>query len=917
MSFLSHILISLLTGSLFFHSLPSETTGINIETVCQDSLGTMWFGGLNGLVSFDGSRYSVFRHNIPTEHSIPDDRIYKIFCNSAGKLLVAHISGLSVFEYATGAFHNFPSPDGIVSDIVQLSESRYLAIVGSRLWLFDSALERFSREQIPDILSDLNANTLYTVGDTIYIGSIDGRIIRMSAELTNIYFIPADIGNVKVNCILPDSLGHIWAGTEGQGLWEMKEDGSILNHYRASSRKGGLSFDYVRVLCRGEDGAIWIGTKNGLNILKDGRFEVYYHDYYNPGSITHDSVWDIYCDRQGTMWLGTYYGGVSYCNPMFSQFTEIPSRPGNQYLNGRIISDIAEDSDGSLWIGTNSGDLSHMRTDGSFDHIKGLGKSSQDQPDIKCIYISRYTGRIFIGSDNGELLVLNKGSRQPRRIEDRQLYSTYAIQDNGHGGFFVGTQEGLFDYDEMTGRVTRIQVADDLSKIKVIELDSQGLLWIGKKFGATALKLDTWDITPLPKVLSEIKYVEDIHEDCNGRIWLGSSEGLYCYNRKDGSVRSYTVQDGMPDNVIHGIEEDSDGILWVSTNNGLCRLDPTSGDKCIFTVADGLPDNRFTTYAHCRTSNGEMYFGGLTGLVRFNPSAISITHKAVPPIITGIEVNGVRRYPEGNSIVLKPKERDICILFSAPDFISGENGRFLYQLGGVNSSWREAGKDRRAVYYGLAHGSYTFLLAYRNSSGIRNPENLEFHFKILPYWYETMLARMIAVLLVVALVAFFIMRLLARKKKEYQTEMEKVRNKLLSDFSLEFISIGAGKSPANETSVAKVFHKGDEDFMRAAMQVVKENIDNPDFSVEALASAMNMSRSNLHLRVKALFGVSSLEFIKTVRLNEACRLLLERKQSISEIAYATGFATPSYFAATFRHVIGCTPTEYIKRNTPA
>ena len=290
--------------------------------------------------------------------------------------------------------------------------------------------------------------------------------------------------------------------------------------------------------------------------------------------------------------------------------------------------------------------------------------------------------------------MLNKGSRQPRRIEDRQLYSTYAIQDNGHGGFFVGTQEGLFDYDEMTGRVTRIQVADDLSKIKAIELDSQGLLWIGKKFGTTALKLDTWDITPLPKVLSEIKYVEDIHEDCNGRIWLGSSEGLYCYDRKDGSVRSYTVQDGMPDNVIHGIEEDSDGILWISTNNGLCRLDPTSGDKCIFTVADGLPDNRFTTYAHCRTSNGEMYFGGLTGLVRFNPSAISITHKAVPPIITGIEVNGVRRYPEGNSIVLKPKERDICILFSAPDFISGENGRrtgarstTVWRTAHIPSSW--------------------------------------------------------------------------------------------------------------------------------------------------------------------------------------------------------------------------------------
>ena len=131
-------------------------------------------------------------------------------------------------------------------------------------------------------------------------------------------------------------------------------------------------------------------------------------------------------------------------------------------------------------------------------------------------------------------------------------------------------------------------------------------------------------------------------------------------------------------------------------------------------------------------------------------------------------MNGVRRYLEGNTIVLKPKERDICILFSAPDFISGENGRFFYQLNGVNNSWREAGKDRRAVYYGLAHGSYTFLLAYRNSSGIRNPENLEFHFKILPYWYETTLARMIAVLLLAALLTFFIMRLLAKKKQEYQ-----------------------------------------------------------------------------------------------------------------------------------------------------
>ena len=82
-----------------------------------------------------------------------------------------------------------------------------------------------------------------------------------------------------------------------------------------------------------------------------------------------------------------------------------------------------------------------------------------------------------------------------------------------------------------------------------------------------------------------------------------------------------------------------------------------------------------------------------------------------------------------------------------------------------------------------------------------------------------------------------------------------------------------------------------------------------------LASEMNMSRSNLHLRVKALFGVPALEFIKTIRLNEACRLLHEKKYSIAEIAYMTGFATPSYFASAFRRSMGVTPTEYIRKQS--
>ena len=98
--------------------------------------------------------------------------------------------------------------------------------------------------------------------------------------------------------------------------------------------------------------------------------------------------------------------------------------------------------------------------------------------------------------------------------------------------------------------------------------------------------------------------------------------------------------------------------------------------------------------------------------------------------------------------------------------------------------------------------------------------------------------------------------------------------------------------------------------MRNAMDVVKKNLGNSNFSVDEFASELNMSRSNLHLRIKKIFGTSPLDFIKTVRFNEACRLLLEKDHTISEISYMVGFASPSYFAAAFHRFIGCTPTEF-------
>ena len=109
------------------------------------------------------------------------------------------------------------------------------------------------------------------------------------------------------------------------------------------------------------------------------------------------------------------------------------------------------------------------------------------------------------------------------------------------------------------------------------------------------------------------------------------------------------------------------------------------------------------------------------------------------------------------------------------------------------------------------------------------------------------------------------------------------------------------------------FNAMDEELLKRAVSIVEENIDNFEFSTDEFAQKMNMSRSNLHLKLKAITGKSAIDFIHKIRFNHACQLLKEGKYTVSEISFMVGYNTPSYFAARFKKYIGCLPTEYVKK----
>ena len=103
----------------------------------------------------------------------------------------------------------------------------------------------------------------------------------------------------------------------------------------------------------------------------------------------------------------------------------------------------------------------------------------------------------------------------------------------------------------------------------------------------------------------------------------------------------------------------------------------------------------------------------------------------------------------------------------------------------------------------------------------------------------------------------------------------------------------------------------DKEFINKINAIVDKNIDNSDFSVTDITQEIGMSRSLLHIKMKALMGISIGNFIHKKRIELACKLLLQG-YNVTETAYRTGFSNNNYFSKSFKKELGCTPTEYVK-----
>ena len=344
--------------------------------------------------------------------------------------------------------------------------------------------------------------------------------------------------------------------------------------------------------------------------------------------------------------------------------------------------------------------------------------------------------------------------------------------------------------------------------------DRSGTLWIGT-FGGGLNRLDrtTEQFTHFqhdpnnPYSLS-YNWINAIYEDQSGGLWIGTGNGLCRFDRKNETFSHYSEKDGLASNSICGILEDPQGKLWFSTPKGLSRFDPRTEIFRNYDTEDGLRIMRFSPGAYHQSQEGEMFFGGIDGFIRFYPA-----HNAhIPPMALvdfqifnkSVRVNTDHDSPlqesitEAQHLVLSYKASVFSFEFAALDYTLPEKNQYAYMMEGFEQDWAYSGTRRVATYTNLPAGRYVFRAKGSNNDGVWNEEGRSIHITIIPPFWETLWFRGLIVLCILGVaVGMYRIRMRTMKRRqrilegqvkertaelEFQKEAAELANKAKSTF---------------------------------------------------------------------------------------------------------------------------------------
>ena len=796
-------------GSIKFShiSLNNGLSQSTVFSIAQDKRGNMWFATYDGVNKFDGYDFTIYQHDASDPHSIANDIARTVMTDSQGRIWIGTRDGLSWYNEEKDLFRNFfykkNGKNTQVNGIAEINPEQLLISSQEGLLLFNVKDTCFIDNKLSTEMHQLKASTISRQGENIYIGTNNG-LFEYSIGTGRLSTVTNALDNKQIQAVLLQSPTRLWVATEGAGLYLLNpKTGEVKNYRHSPGTPQCISSNFIRSLALDSQNRLWIGTFNDLNIYHEGHDS--FVSFSNPvedGSLSQSSVRSIFMDSQGGMWLGTYFGGLNYYHPLKNRFRNITRIPYQNSLNDNVVSCIIEDNERNLWIGTNDGGLNlyNPKTKRfSYYTLQEGNKEGIGSNNVKAVYVDEKQRRVYIGTHAGGLSVLQ---RNTGRIEHFNMQNSgllddnvYAILPDGEQNLWLGTLQALIRFNPEKHSFTVIDKEKNGNeipnrRITTLFRDSRQRIWVGGEEGLCIYKVENGEVESLhliePTSSLAGAFINCVYETQNDVFWIGTREGVYSYNEKKNTIKHYTTANGLPNNVLYGILEDSFGRLWMSTNRGLTCFNPETEKFRNFTQTDGIQSNQFNSSSYCRTSTGQMYFGGIAGITTFRPELLIDNPYTPPVVITGLRLFNkivrpddeteilTRNIADTESITLSSHQSAFSLDFVVSNYISGQHNTFAYKLEGYDKEWYYLTDKQPVSYSNLPQGTYNFLVKAANSDGKWNETPTQLEIVVLPIWYKTWWAILLFVATFTGFITFVFRFFLMRKSMEAKLVMERM-----------------------------------------------------------------------------------------------------------------------------------------------
>lgn len=803
----------------------------SVNTICKDRDGFMWFGTATGLNRYDGYTFKIYQHAENDPESLPDNYITDIVEMPDGRFWINTARGYVLFDKeqdcfitdVTGFMKNLESggvPEQVFVDregntcLSVAGEGCYRYKEGGKATFFsyvEHSLPEYGVTQIAEC-----SDGLLLIYNTGLLVCLDHATLAIKWKFDEIKkYIPAgktiefSLFVDRDNCIWAYSLMGIWAYDCGTKSW--RTDLTAI----WSSRPDVI----IHAVAQDIEGRIWVGKDyDGIDVFEKETGKVtslVAHDD-NGRSLSHNTIYDLYADRDGIMWVGTYKKGVSYYSESIFKF--------NMYEWGDITC-IEQADENKLWLGTNDhGILLWNRFTGKAEPFWRDAERQLPNPVVSML--KSKDGKLWVGTFNGGLYCMNGSQvRSYKEGVGNALASNnvWALVEDDKGRIWIASLGGGLQCLEPSSGTFETYTSNNSALLEnnVTSLcwgDDNTLFFGTANQGVGMMDMRTREIKKVQGQSGSMKMSNDavnhVYKDSRGLIWIATREGLNVYD-----VRRHLFLDLSPvaeakGSFIAAITEDQERNMWVSTSRKVIRVTVASDgkgsylfDSRAYNSEDGLQNCDFNQRSIKTLHNGIIVIGGLYGVNVFAPDHIRYNKMLPNVMFTGLslfdEAVKVGQSYGGRVLIEKElndvenvefdyKQNIFSVSFASDNYNLPEKTQYMYKLEGFNNDWLTLPLGvHNVTFTNLAPGKYVLRVKAINSDGYVGMKEATLGIVVNPpFWMSWWAYLLYAIGLVVV---FFLARyrMLKREREKFhlqQIENEVAKNEEINNMKFRFFT---------------------------------------------------------------------------------------------------------------------------------